>query len=58
MVALREICKFQKTTNLLTRKAPFQHLVHKLALKFGKSDLKMKEHSCSGSPGGFGILHD
>ncbi len=26
-VALREIRKFQKTTNLLIRKAPFQHLV-------------------------------
>jgi histone H3 len=42
MVALKEIHKFQKTTNLLIRKAPFQHLVCKLALKFGKSDLQMQ----------------
>jgi histone H3 len=27
MVALREIRKFQKPTDLLNRKAPFQHLV-------------------------------
>jgi histone H3 len=26
-VAAREICKFQKITDLLIRKAPFQHLV-------------------------------
>jgi histone H3 len=38
-VAQREIRKLQKTTNLLIRKAPFQHLVCKLALKFGKSNL-------------------
>jgi histone H3 len=38
-VAGREIHKFPKTTNLLIRKAPFQHLVQELALKFGKSDL-------------------
>jgi histone H3 len=42
MVALREIRKFQKTTNLLIRKASFQRCVHKLALKFGKSDLQMQ----------------
>jgi histone H3 len=41
-VALREIQKFQKNTNLLIRKAPFQHLVCKTALKFGKSDLQMQ----------------
>ncbi len=41
-VALREIRKFQKTTNLLIRKAPFQHLVQEVALKFGKSDLRMQ----------------
>ncbi len=39
-VALREIHKFQKTTNLLIRKAPFQHLVQEVAPKFGKSDLQ------------------
>jgi histone H3/H4 len=31
-----------KTTNLLIRKAPFQRLVRKLALKFGKSDQLMQ----------------
>ncbi len=41
-VALREIRKFQKTTNLLIRKAPFQHLVQEVALKFRKSDLQMQ----------------
>jgi histone H3 len=29
-VALREIQKFQKNTDLLIRKAPFQHLVRKI----------------------------
>jgi histone H3/H4 len=38
MVALREIRKFQKTTNLLIRKAPFQRLVLKVAQKIGKSN--------------------
>jgi histone H3 len=42
MVALREIRKFQKTTNLLIRKAPFQDLVCKLAQKIGKSNLRMQ----------------
>ena len=41
-VALREIQKFQKNTDLLIRKAPFQHLVCKIALKFGKSNLQMQ----------------
>jgi hypothetical protein len=41
-VALREIRKFQKTTNVLIRKAPFQRLVHKLAQKIGKSALQMQ----------------
>jgi histone H3 len=41
-VALREIRKLQKNTDLLIRKAPFQHLVHKIALKFGKSNLQMQ----------------
>jgi histone H3 len=41
-VALREIQKFQKKTDLLIRKAPFQCLVRKIALKFGKSDLQMQ----------------
>jgi histone H3 len=41
-VALREIQKFQKNTDLLIRKASFQRLVCKIALKFGKSDLEMQ----------------
>ena len=41
-VALREIQKFQKSPDLLIRKAPFQRLVCKIALKFGKSDLRMQ----------------
>ncbi len=42
MVALREIHKFQKTTNLIIRKVPFQHLVCNLAQKIGKSNLQMQ----------------
>jgi histone H3 len=42
MVAAREIRKFQKTTDLLIRKAPFLRLVQEIALKFGKSDLQMQ----------------
>jgi histone H3/H4 len=34
--------KVQKNTDLLIRKAPFQRLVRKIALKFGKSDLQMQ----------------
>jgi histone H3 len=42
MVALREIQKVKKNTDLLIRKAPFQRLVHEIALKFGKSNLRMQ----------------
>jgi histone H3 len=42
MVAIREIQKFQKNTDLLIRKAPFQRLVCKIALKLGKSNLQMQ----------------
>jgi histone H3 len=43
MVAAREIPKFQKATDLLIRKAPFQRLVRKVAEKLsGKSDLQMQ----------------
>jgi histone H3 len=42
-VAAREIRKFQKTTDLLIRKAPFQRLVHKIVEQvYGKSDLQMQ----------------
>ena len=33
-VALCEIRKYQKSTKLLIRKAPFQHLVRKIAIDF------------------------
>jgi histone H3 len=43
MVALREIQKFQKTTDLLIRKAPFQHLVQEIVHNMSKkSDLQMQ----------------
>ena len=35
-VALREIRRFQKTTELLIRKAPFQRVVRDIALKYKK----------------------
>jgi histone H3 len=34
--------KVQKKSDLLIRKAPFQRLVRKIALKFGKNDLQMQ----------------
>jgi len=40
-VALREIRKYQKNTDLLMRKAPFQHLVLEIACAL-KSDLQMQ----------------
>jgi histone H3 len=40
MVAAREIRKFQKTTDLLIRKAPFQRVVREIIQQVsGKSDL-------------------
>ncbi len=39
--ALREIRKFQKTTELLIRKLPFQRLVRDIASSY-KTDLKFK----------------
>jgi histone H3 len=42
-VALREIQKFQKTTDLLIRKAPFQRLLKKIVQDLSrKSDLQMQ----------------
>ena len=38
-VALREIRKFQKSTELLIRKLPFQRLVREIATEY-KSDLR------------------
>ena len=40
-VALREIRKFQKSTELLIRKLPFQRLVREIATEF-KSDLRFQ----------------
>jgi histone H3 len=40
-VAICEICKHQKNTDLLIRKAPFQRLVKEIATNF-KSDLRMQ----------------
>jgi histone H3 len=43
MVAAREIHKFQKSTDLLIRKAPFEHVVQKIVQQVsGKSDLRMQ----------------
>jgi histone H3 len=43
MVALREIQKFQKNTDLLIRKASFQHLVKEIVHNLSrKSDLQMQ----------------
>ena len=43
-VALREIRKYQKTTNLLLRKKPFGRLVREIAQDF-KSDLRFQSHA-------------
>jgi histone H3 len=40
-VAICEIGKYQKSTKLLIRKAPFQRLVREIAINF-KSDLRMQ----------------
>ncbi len=42
-VVLREIRRFQKTTKLLIRKAPFQHVVREIAHKlFPNKDLRFQ----------------
>jgi len=43
-VALREIRKYQKSTELLIRKLPFQRLVREIALEF-KTDLRFQSSS-------------
>ena len=40
-VAIRNIYKYQETTELLIRKVPFQHLVREIAIGF-KLDLRMQ----------------
>lgn len=42
MVALREICNFQKTATLLTRKLHFQHLIREI-YQDRKSNLRFQE---------------
>lgn len=41
-VALREIRKFQKSTNLLMRKLPFQRLVREISQSFTKEDVRFQ----------------
>jgi len=43
-VALREIRRYQKSTELLLRKLPFQRLVREIAQDF-KSDLRFQSHA-------------
>ncbi|CAH9084319.1 unnamed protein product [Cuscuta europaea] len=43
-VALREIRKYQKSTDLLVRKLPFQRLVREIAQDF-KTDLRFQSHA-------------
>ncbi|KAL5712951.1 5-hydroxytryptamine receptor 4 [Ranunculus cassubicifolius] len=43
-VALREIRKYQKSTELLIRKLPFQRLVREIASDF-KTDLRFQTHA-------------
>ena len=40
-VALRDICRFQKSTELLIRKLPFQRLVREIAMDF-QNDLRFQ----------------
>ena len=41
-VALREIQRYQKSTELLIRKLPFQRLVRQLAQNLGKKDIRFQ----------------
>jgi histone H3 len=41
-VALREIRKYQRTTNLLIQKQPFQRLVREIAQDLNKGDLRFQ----------------
>ena len=43
-VALREIRRFQKSTDLLIRKLPFQRLVREIAMEY-KSDLRFQSQA-------------
>uniref|UniRef100_A0A3Q2PA27 Histone H3 n=1 Tax=Fundulus heteroclitus TaxID=8078 RepID=A0A3Q2PA27_FUNHE len=50
-VALREIRRYQKSTELLIRKLPFQRLVREIAQDF-KTDLRFQICVCGGREGG------
>ncbi|XP_077353723.1 uncharacterized protein LOC144002397 [Festucalex cinctus] len=43
--ALKEIRKYQKSTNLLLRKAPFSRLVREVCQVMGKGDLRWQNHA-------------
>jgi len=45
VVALREIRKYQKSTELLIRKLPFQRLVREIAREFHAEDLRFQSHA-------------
>ena len=45
VVALREIRKYQKSTELLIRKLPFQRLVREIAKEFHAEDLRFQSHA-------------
>uniref|UniRef100_A0A8C1LCI0 Histone H3 n=1 Tax=Cyprinus carpio TaxID=7962 RepID=A0A8C1LCI0_CYPCA len=47
-VALREIRRYQKSTELLIRKLPFQRLVREIAQDF-KTDLRFQSSACGGA---------
>ena len=47
-VALREIRRYQKSTDLLIRKLPFQRLVREIAQDF-KNDLSATQHAAHNS---------
>ncbi|CAN7977588.1 unnamed protein product [Ixodes persulcatus] len=50
-VALREIRRYQKSTELLIRKLPFQRLVREIAQDF-KTDLRFQSSAVMASAGG------
>ena len=45
IVALREIRRYQKSTELLIRKLPFQRLVQELAQDLGKKDIRFQSRA-------------
>ena len=45
VVALRQIRKYQRSTELLIRKLPFQRLVREIAKEFHAEDLRFQSHA-------------